>query len=127
MTLDRLAPMLLAHNLDETIAFYTEGLGFTLESTLDDPPTWCSLRRDEVNLMFVWEGEHDHAPGDEHNHPELGLPGVLYVYPSEVQDLYDEVKDRVEICEELGVRTHGMIEFAVLDPNGYRLRFGGDA
>ena len=91
MTLNRLAPMLLARNLDETIAFYTEGLGFTLESTLEDPPSWCSLRRGEVSLMFVWDKPHDHAPGEEHDHRAPGLTGVLYIYPSDVQTLHDVI------------------------------------
>ena len=125
MSLDRLAPMLLARDLTETIAFYTDGLGFTLESTMEDPPTWCSLRRDGVNLMFVWDAPHEHAPGEEHDHPGPSLSGVLYIYPSDVAKLHDEVKDRVKVCEPLGARPHGMLEFAVLDPNGYRLRFGG--
>jgi catechol 2,3-dioxygenase-like lactoylglutathione lyase family enzyme len=127
MTLDRLAPMLVAHDLGETIDFYTNGLGFELEATMDDPPTWCSLRRDGVTLMFLGTPPHEHAPGEEHDHPEPGLAGVLYIYPSDVRALYDEVKSRVKICEELGERPHGMIEFAVLDPNRYRLRFGQGA
>jgi hypothetical protein len=98
----------------------------TFESTLGNPPTWCSLRRGGVNLMFVWDPPHDHAPGEEHEHQDPSLTGVLYIYPDDVGALHDEVKDRVAICEELGVRPHGMKEFAVLDPSGYRLRFGGD-
>jgi catechol 2,3-dioxygenase-like lactoylglutathione lyase family enzyme len=126
MTIRGLSPMLLATDLRETIDFYTNVLGFTLEATLEDPPTWCSLKRDGVHLMFVWDEPHDHAPGEEHDHPPPTITGVLYLYPDDVPALYAEVKERWPICEELGVRPHGMIEFAVLDPNGYRLRFGAD-
>ena len=97
----------------------------TLTRTLDDPPTWCSLRLDEVDLMFVWAAPHEHGPDEEpHEHDEPGLSGVLYFYPDDVRALHDSVAGRWRICEELGVRPHGMLEFAVLDPNGYRLRFG---
>lgn len=119
--------MLLANDMQETIDFYTNVLGFTLVDTLEDPVSWCSLARDGVHLMFVWTGPpHEHAPGEEHDHT-LRLPGVLYFYPDDVAALHDEVKEKWRICEELSVREHGMREFAVLDPNGYRLRFGEDA
>src|SRR2546422_25431 len=123
MTLERLAPMLLARNLQETIAFYTTVLGFTLEATFGDPPTWCSVSRDGVHLMFVWDPPHDHAPGDEHEHPDPSLTGALYIYADDVVSLHAAVDGRAEVCEPLGVRPHGMREFAVLDPSGYRLRF----
>lgn len=123
-TLGGIVPMLLATDMDATIRFYTDGLGFTLESTLGEPPTWCMLRRDAVGLMFVWDAPHDHPPGEEHDHPEPTLTGVLYLYPDDVTSLHDEVKGKVAIAEELGLRPHGMREFAVCDPSGYRLRFG---
>ncbi len=119
--------MLLARDLQETISFYTEVLGFEVIETMGDPPGFCSLERDGVGLMYVWDAPHEHAPGEEHEHPEPQLTGVLYFYPDNVVELHDEVAKRWVICEELGVRPHGMREFAVLDPNGYRLRFGEDA
>jgi catechol 2,3-dioxygenase-like lactoylglutathione lyase family enzyme len=127
MTLDRVAPMLLCNDMQETIDFYTKGLGFTLEATLHDPPTWCSLRRDGVTLMFEWYPPHDHAPGEEHDHPDPGMTGALYLYVSDAKELHDEVASRVEICEALNDRPYGMREFGVLDPNGYRLQFGSRA
>jgi catechol 2,3-dioxygenase-like lactoylglutathione lyase family enzyme len=119
--------MLLTHDLDETIAFYTDVLGFTIVGTFGEPPMWCSLRRDDVSLMFVWEPPHDHAPGEEHDHPDPTLTGVLYIYPDDVSALHDAVRGRADIAEPLGVRPHGMREFDVLDPSGYRLRFGEPA
>ena len=113
---------------DSALDFYTNVLGFAVGGTLDDPPSWCSLHRDGIDLMFVWTGPpHDHGPDEEPHDHALGLPGVLYFYPDDVAALHDEIKDKWRICEELAVRPHGMLEFAVLDPNGYRLRFGEDA
>ena len=43
--------MFLANDMQETIAFYTDVLGFTLERTMDDPVSWCSLRLGDANLM----------------------------------------------------------------------------
>jgi catechol 2,3-dioxygenase-like lactoylglutathione lyase family enzyme len=122
----RLAPMLLAHDMQETISFYTDVLGFELTDTMDDPISWCALKSGDAELMFVWEGPpHEHAPGEEHDHT-LGIPGVLYFWSDDVKALHDSVVGKWRLCEELSVREHGMLEFAVIDPNGYRLRFGSN-
>jgi len=124
VTLQRLTPILLARDLKETMVFYTDVLGFKVLDTMGDPPQFCALERDDVQLMFTWDPPHEHAPGEDHDHPEPKMTGVLYLYPDNVTALHDSVASRTSICEPLGVRPHGMREFAVLDPNGYRLRFG---
>ncbi len=123
MRLDRLTPMLLAKDLQQTMTYYTEVLGFTVTGTMGEPPGFCAVERDGVQLMFVWEPPHEHAPGEEHDH-DPALTGVLYIYPDDVNALHDEIAARTELCEPLGDREHGMREFAVMDPNGYRIRFG---
>ena len=123
MRLNTLSTMLLADDLQATIAFYTNALGFTLMGTLEDPPTWCSLRRDDVELMFVWFPPHDHGP-EEEDHPGPAMSGVLYVRCEDVAALHEQVKARAQICEPLTDQPYGMREFAVLDPSGYRVRFG---
>lgn len=120
--------MLLAADMGETIAFYTDILGFQLKDTMDDPVSWCSLEKDGAELMFMWVGPpHEHGPDEEPHDHTVGISGVLYFWPDDVKALHDTVVGRWPICEELSVRPHGMLEFAVLDPNRYRLRFGQSA
>jgi catechol 2,3-dioxygenase-like lactoylglutathione lyase family enzyme len=47
-----LVPMLAVRDLRRTIEWYTTGLGFELVNTFGDPPVWCCLRRDDVELFF---------------------------------------------------------------------------
>jgi uncharacterized glyoxalase superfamily protein PhnB len=124
MTLERLTPLLLAADMEETIAFYTRSLGFTLTGSIGEPKTWCSLSRDGVNLMFEWYPPHDHEPGEEHDHPPPTLTGLLYMYPDDVMALHTELASRTEIVQPLRDQPYGMREFAVRDPNGYTLFFG---
>lgn len=119
-----LVPMLLCNDMTETIDFYTNVLGFKVLNTMGDPPMWCALARENVEVMFSWYPPHDHAPGEEHDHPEPTLTGVLYINTDDVEKLHDEIAPRWSICEPLATQPHGMREFAILDPNGYRLRFG---
>jgi len=116
--------MLLAYDMQETMSFYTDILGFHVTNTMDDPVQWCALEKDGAEMMFMWAGPpHEHEPGEEHDHT-LGIPGVIYFRPDDVKALHESIVGRWPMCEELSVRAHGMLEFAVLDPNGYRLRFG---
>src|SRR5205085_5951422 len=49
-------PMLHARDLDETIAFYTDVLGFEVASTIrDDRFNWCALTYGRGAVMFTCE------------------------------------------------------------------------
>jgi catechol 2,3-dioxygenase-like lactoylglutathione lyase family enzyme len=51
--LQRMTPMLAVSNLQQTIAFYCDQLGFQCTGTFGEPePVWCHLKRDGVELMF---------------------------------------------------------------------------
>ncbi len=122
----RLAAFLLADDMVATIAFYRDVLGFTLNGSFGDPPEWCHLSRDSAELMFLWYPPHDHGPNDDHEHPSPTMTGMIYLYADDIDALYESVKQRWEIADELGPRPHGMREFDVFDPNGYRVRFGAN-
>ncbi len=122
----KLAAFLLADDMVATIAFYRDVLGFTLNGSFGDPPAWCHLSRDEAQLMFLWYPPHDHGPDDDHEHLPPTMTGMIYLYPDDIRALYERVKQQWEIADELGPRPHGMVEFDVFDPNGYRVRFGAN-
>ena len=59
----RLVPMLTTDDLDATIAFYRDTLGFELLATYpEDNPNWCYLRRGGSHLMFSSLDQLDHGP-----------------------------------------------------------------
>lgn len=122
--LTALAPLLAAHDLAETTAFY-EGLGFECRGRLehDGKLVWVFLGRDDVQLMFTWNPPHTHDDGEEHDHGPA-LAGSLYFYPDDVDALWAEVRDKVPVLQEVGDREYGMRDFSIEDPNGYMLSFG---
>ena len=112
MRFSNLVPMLQTKDMDETIDWYRDVLGFALQNRMDDD--WCCLTRDDVSIMFM---VNDH----------LGAPsatGTQYIYSDDVMALWDRIKDRV--TAEWGPEKfdYGMLEFAIKDPNGYLLSFG---
>lgn len=108
-------PMLKANSLDETIAFYTEVLGFHVANRMEH---WCALRSGDSEVMFY---DHDNL------HPEPPqMTGVLYFNPTDVKSLWEQVKDKAKVEWELQTMFYGMVEFAIRDCNGYILSFGQD-
>jgi predicted enzyme related to lactoylglutathione lyase len=110
--------MLHARDLDETIRFYTECLGFTLEATWSEngepPASWCALSHGAARIMFT-TGDAD----------EPALTGRLYCYPENVDAYYDEVTARGAVAMFAPFDTeYEMREFSLTDPNGYVVSFG---
>ena len=113
--LTALIPMLETHDMEGTIAFYTEVLGFSC--TGYEEGTWASLERDQVAVMFA-------RPKEDRDNPEPVLSGSLYFYPDQVEDIWESVKDKAEICYPLEEFDYGVREYGIYDNNGYLLQFG---
>ncbi|PWN58518.1 bleomycin resistance protein [Chryseobacterium viscerum] len=109
-------PILWTENLDETIAFYMNILGFTLMDRNDDWQ-WASLRKDEVLIMLSQPNQHE-------NPASIGFSGSFYFNVNDVDALWEDIKAKAKVCYEIETFEWGMREFAVYDNNGYRLQFG---
>ena len=109
------SPMLLTRNIDATIAFYTQVLGFELENRMPaDDGEWCALACGEAGIMFYT------APGGA----SPKMTGQVYFNPDDVRALWEKIKDHVSVAWELEEMDYGMLEFAIEDPNGYTITFG---
>ena len=122
--------VLITEDIQRSIAYYRDTLGFELAGSMpEDEPTWCLMKRDQTRIMFL--GLHDHDDEDEHehesdDHEHVHAPAIssLYFYPNDIDTLWDELKDKVEIEHPLEDMDYGMREFMIRDPNGYALMFG---
>ena len=121
MHLRRLTPMLSVADLQRTMAFYCDELGFRCVRTFGDPrPVWCHLERDSVDLMF------NAPPIEEMADLPAGAKDfqVYYFYPDDVVALHDQWKKKSLPVTDLRVTGYGMKEFELRDPDGYWLWFG---
>lgn len=112
MVFKALTPMLQTSDIDRTIGWYRDVLGFRCtRRTADD---WCRLERDGVSLMFM-RNAHVGAPH---------ATATQYIYVDDVSALWHGLKGRV--AAEWGPEDmpYGMREFAIRDPDGYLLSFG---
>jgi uncharacterized glyoxalase superfamily protein PhnB len=111
---DNVRPMLTVNSMDDTILFYRNLLGFECVSRLEG---WAALHKDGVELMIS-------LPNDHEPFEKPVLTGSLYFNTIDVDELWDEIKDRASVVYPLENFYYGMREFAIRDNNGYILQFG---
>ncbi len=120
--------ILISEDIQRAIAYYRDTLRFELAGAMpEDEPTWCLMKRDDTRIMFLGSHEHgdeDELEGDDHEHVHAPAVSSLYFYPDDIDALWDELRDRVEVEHPLEDMDYGMREFTIRDPNGYALNFG---
>jgi catechol 2,3-dioxygenase-like lactoylglutathione lyase family enzyme len=105
----RISPMLAVADMDETIAFYRDLLGFA--STLKTPE-YSIVERDGATI-HLQRAASDEVLKCVRDHTEI------YIEVSGIQTLWEHVKafkDRYRI-RDLFERAYGMTEFHISDPN----------
>ena len=121
---NRIVPSLMVRDLDETLDFYVEKLGFEVSGRYPEvgEPDWAEVERDGVVLQFF---AADSAPEGLPDRPVLS--GTLYFYPDSVMKLAAELRGQVLFEWGPEVMDYGQCEFAVRDPDGYFLAFAESA
>ena len=112
----RISPMLATDNMDATIRFYTDVLGFKATMTT---ATYSILERDGLTVHFQ-NAASEAVMTAMRNH------GEFYLEVSGIDALWEHVKafkDRYRI-RDLFERDYGMTEFHIADPNGCRVFVG---
>jgi len=110
----QMRPMLQSRDVKASIEFYTGILGFKLDDSWEQDGTikWANLYKDEVCLMFTLGNQIPAMTGD------------LYIYPNDLELLWNNIKDKCEVMAPIENKLYGMREFAIKDNNGYILKFG---
>jgi catechol 2,3-dioxygenase-like lactoylglutathione lyase family enzyme len=113
---EKVIPMIHVPNVDAAVSWYTE-LGFSVVSTHDDGDglSFAMLSFGSTEVIFNEGGLPSNAFRREFD---------LYVYTDRVDDLYEQIKDRVEIVEGLHDTFYGMREFIIRDLNRFWITFG---
>src|SRR5690242_13615629 len=108
----------LVGNIEPTMEWYGK-LGFRSEYY---PPGFAILRRDDIEIFLQQQPGYE-APHD----PGRGKRQAwnVYITTDDVKMLYTEYSaiPGVNIARPLCPQDYGMIEFDVIDLNGYRLVF----
>jgi uncharacterized glyoxalase superfamily protein PhnB len=114
--LRRVVPMIHVPDVGAAVAWY-QAIGFTLGASADDgeDTTWALMSLGGSELMFSAGGQASAQPRREVD---------LYVHTDNVDDVYRQLKERVEVVEAVHDTFYGMREFIIRDLNRFWITFG---
>jgi len=136
------APYLRVADMQRSLAFYRDGLGFSVTTQMDDENGvfWASLEKDGMTLMISnrpsrfmdWidleQGNvHEHEEGEDHAHVhgisavhDGCLNFVTFLYVEDVDAAYMELKSRsIEPLDRPEDKFYNLRECLIVDPDGY--------
>jgi catechol 2,3-dioxygenase-like lactoylglutathione lyase family enzyme len=112
---ERLTPRFPVGDLEATLGFYRDELGFEVDVRWPDvEPTFVILQKDAARVAFFTS---EKAGSESRGGVEL------YIDVADAQALHDELAPRLSIAWGPEVYSYGCREFGVLDPDGYLVIF----
>ena len=122
--LKSLTPNLIVSNVERSIAFYRDVLGFTLVTTVPDasPFVFAIVQSGPVQV-FLNAPEPAIAEYPAFKDRPIGGTLTLFIDVQNVKGSHDELQDKVKIVMPLEHKWYGVTEFAFEDPDGYLITF----
>ena len=119
-----LIPMLICRDVQESLRFYRDVLGFRVRGRMDDVGRngWASIECGKAALMLASPTYIPVPPLIEGRNPQA----IHYFYPRDLDAVRRRVIDAGWPAGEIEERFYGMREFEVVDPSGHVLCFGQD-
>jgi catechol 2,3-dioxygenase-like lactoylglutathione lyase family enzyme len=119
-TFTSLIPNLVVADVERSLAFYRDVLGFTVEQTVPDasPLVFAIVRSGPVEVYL-------NAPGPAlEEYPAfkdrpIGGTLTLFVRVSGIRAVYEALEPKVNVVMPLERKWYGVTEFAFTDPDGY--------
>ena len=109
-------PMIHVADVAATAKWYTSiGFQLLMQNEEDGEVNWAKLSFGNSEVMFDGFGK---AGAEQRREVDL------YITIDNVDGLFQQVKDRVEVVEDVHVTFYGMREFIIRDVNGFWITFG---
>ena len=118
------SPNLMVKNVNKSIDYYCNILGFTLIQTMPEngEPEWGMVKKDNFFIMFQKE-ESIKSEYPELNDLNPGGALTFYIKISNIQKFYEEISTQINISHKMHKTFYGADEFAITDPDGFILVF----
>ncbi|HVX50988.1 MAG TPA: VOC family protein [Chitinophagaceae bacterium] len=118
------SPFFIVENLQASVAFYVNHLGFEVRFTAPaDEPFFAIVGRDQVSIMLKGNAA-DIKPAPNHTHHDWGRWDA-FIYSADPDALYKEYLLRgLGFNQPLLDDNDGLRGFEVADADGYILFFG---
>lgn len=120
-TLTGISPVLLIADVERSVEYYRDRLGFECE-VYGDPPDFVAARRDEATILMALCLEPERIVP---NWKIVSNVWNVYIRVDDADAIYAEVQERgAGIDYTIYDAPHGFREFGVQDPDGHDIAFG---
>jgi hypothetical protein len=123
MSVESCIPVIPSKDLEKSLRFWVEGLGFAVESEMRGTSgrlVFCMLRKGSLWFMLNRRAGSETKP--EH------YEGIrLYWAPSSLTEMRTHLADLGYAVSEIAVRDYGQTEFFLTDDDGFSHCFGVSA
>lgn len=115
------SPVLLVADLQRSVDYFRDRLGFTCE-VFGDPPNFATAGRDAAVILLALSDQ----PGRLVPHWQIvDRMWNVYIRVDDADAIYTEVQERgAKIDYTIYDAPHGFREFGVQDPDGHDIAFG---
>jgi uncharacterized glyoxalase superfamily protein PhnB len=119
-----LMPNLMVKNVNKTVDFYKNVLGFNILQTVPESGEFVFAIVNANGVLISFQEEK--SIKDEYPQLNSFVQGggiTLYIHVTDVNELFEKIKSKAKIAKELHKTFYGSTDFAVEDCNGYILTF----
>jgi catechol 2,3-dioxygenase-like lactoylglutathione lyase family enzyme len=122
--LTKITPNLVVSNVERSVAFYRDILGFTVTATVPDesPYVFAAVSSGPVEV-FLNAPEPAAAEYPAFKDRPIGGTLTLFIEVVHIHDAYTALKDKVAVVMPLEKKWYGVTEFAFEDPDRYVITF----
>src|SRR5262245_47797404 len=117
----RAVPVLQVANVETSLRWYVDVLGFTADTFPQRPPySFAILRRDDAEIMLQCAGQPGTASHLERGADEEFLWSVyLRVAGTSVLEVANAVEKKAQLLRGPEKMFYGLVEFEICDPDGH--------
>ena len=126
----RAVPVLQVANVETSLRWYVDVLGFAPDTFPKEPPySFAILRRDNAEIMLQCreDARAEHSFAARKSDPEFCWSVYLRVAGADVLEVAAAVEKKAQLLRGPERMFYGLVEFEVCDPDGYRICVGGEA
>ena len=121
----RAVPVLQVANVETSVRWYVDVLGFTADTFPKSPPySFAILRRDGAEIMLQCAEESPQARVPD---PEFRWSVYLRIGGTAILDVAAGVEEKAALLRGPERMFYGLVEFELCDQDGYRVCVGGEA
>ena len=118
MKINKLSLDLIVDDVSRSIGFYTE-LGF--EKIMGDS-NFAKLKAGTSEIMLMLKSDFEKEVPSLNRPKNEGL-FVLVIEVEDIEEIYEKIKNRINLLRELQSTDYGTKEFMFEDPDGYLVQF----